>query len=112
MDTPQLTSELLTGAAAALGRADAVLGPAFDGGYWAIGLNRADPRVFDGVPMSSPLTGAAQRTRLRRLGLEVAELPPLRDVDTIGDALAVGALAPSTRFAARLGELGLTTAAA
>lgn len=112
MDTPQLTTALLSDATTRLATADAVLGPAFDGGYWAIGLNRADARVFEGVPMSSPLTGAAQRARLRALGLEVASLPPLRDVDTIGDAVAVGALAPATRFAARLGELDLASAAA
>jgi uncharacterized protein len=112
MDTPQLTPAMLADACAALACADAALGPAFDGGYWTIGLNRADARVFDGVPMSSSLTGAAQRARLSALGLEVASLPPLRDVDTIEDALAVGELAPATRFAARLGELGLATAAA
>jgi uncharacterized protein len=112
MDTPQLTPALLAAAAARLESTDAVLGPALDGGYWAIGLGRADTRAFDGVPMSSPLTGTAQLARLRALGLEVASLPPLRDVDTIEDALAVAALAPATRFADRLGALGLASAAA
>ena len=109
--TPQLTAPLLEQAASLLTTADAVLGPALDGGYWAIGLREADPSAFDGVPMSTPLTGALQRRRLRRLGLRVAPLPPLRDVDTIDDAVAVAASAPATRFAAGLRALGLEAAA-
>jgi uncharacterized protein len=107
MDTPQLTPTLLAAAAGRLERADAVLGPAQDGGYWTIGLRAADGRAFEGVPMSTARTGAEQRARLRALGLKVAMLPPLRDVDTIEDAVAVGAMAPATRFAARLAAMGL-----
>ncbi|MBK9179739.1 MAG: TIGR04282 family arsenosugar biosynthesis glycosyltransferase [Acidimicrobiales bacterium] len=101
MDTPQVTPTLLGHALAALSRpgVDAVLGPAHDGGYWAIGLRRAVPGVFDGVPMSRPDTGTAQRRRLEQLGLGVAELPTLHDVDDVHDLRAVAAAAPGTRFA-------------
>jgi rSAM/selenodomain-associated transferase 1 len=102
MDTPQVTAELLAEGLAALGRGPAVFGPADDGGYWAIGLRRADPRVFAGVPMSSATTGARQLERLHALGLGVERLPALRDVDDIDDAHAVAALAPASRFAAAL----------
>ncbi|MDP9385515.1 MAG: DUF2064 domain-containing protein, partial [Actinomycetota bacterium] len=107
MDTPQLTPELLEEGLSALdeGAAGAVVGDAEDGGYWAIGLRAADARVFAGVPMSSDTTGAAQRARLAELGLAVADLPPLLDVDTIEDARAVAAVAPGTRFAAELAEV-------
>jgi len=110
MDTPQLTRALLAGALERLGDPanDAVLGPTPDGGYWAIGLGAADPSVFDGVPMSTPQTGAAQRARLVELGLRTAQLRTLRDVDTFEDATAVAALAPWTRFAATLELLGVT----
>src|SRR5207245_9051896 len=53
MDTPQLTVELLdhaTGTLLAPG-VDAVIGPAYDGGWWSIGLRRPDPRVFLGIHM-------------------------------------------------------------
>jgi rSAM/selenodomain-associated transferase 1 len=102
MDTPQVTPDLLQRGLRALATpgTDAVLGLATDGGYWAIGLRRPDPRAFLGVPMSRADTGAAQRARLAELGLVVRELPVLRDVDTIADATAVAALAPGTRFAA------------
>ena len=104
MDTPQLTRAQLAGALERLDEpgVDAVLGPTPDGGYWAIGLSAPDPVVFDGVPMSTPHTGAAQRARLSELGLRTELLAPLRDVDTFDDAVAVAALAPWTRFAAML----------
>lgn len=102
MDTPQVTPALLSWSLARLEQADAALGLAPDGGYWAIGLRRSDPRAFLGVPMSTPVTGAAQFARLRALGLRVDLLPALRDVDGIADALAVAAVAPASRFAATL----------
>jgi uncharacterized protein len=107
MDTPQVTpGELARGLGVLLSPGiDAVLGAALDGGYWAIGLRVTDERAFDGVPMSTGTTGARQRRRLRELGMAVAELRPLRDVDTIDDARAVAATAPSTRFAATLRSL-------
>jgi rSAM/selenodomain-associated transferase 1 len=108
MDTPQLSPALLNGAIRTL-RApgcDAVLGPAADGGYWAIGLRAPRDEVFAGVPMSTRATCEAQRRRLDVLGLRRRELAELRDVDTIEDARAVAALAPRTRFAAALRRCG------
>ena len=104
MDTPQVTSALLDLACTVLEQpdTDAVLGPAEDGGWWAIGLRRADPAVFRGVRMSRPDTGTQQLARLGALGLRTATLCGLRDVDTVDDALAVAALAPDTRFAAAI----------
>jgi glycosyltransferase A (GT-A) superfamily protein (DUF2064 family) len=99
MDTPQVTPELLT---VDFSGCDAYFGPAEDGGFWALGLARPDPGLLRGVPMSTPVTGAAQRERLVSAGLRVRDLPPLRDVDTAADARAVAALAPHGRFAARL----------
>jgi uncharacterized protein len=98
MDTPQVTPGLLT---VDWQGADAVFGPAVDGGFWALGLRVPDPALLRGVPMSTPRTGAIQRARLLAAGLHVTDLPQLRDVDTAADALAVARQAPRTRFAAR-----------
>ena len=108
-DTPQLTPAILDRALAALESpgVDAVLGPAADGGYWTLGLRRPDPRVFDGVPMSSPETGSVQLSRLLELGMRVARLEQLRDVDTIDDARAVAREFPGTRFASMFAALGI-----
>lgn len=112
MDTPQATTGVLETAVARLLEpdVDAALGPAPDGGYWAIGLRHPDPAAFEGVPMSTEETGAAQLRRLRELGLRTALLPPLRDVDTIADAHAVAAARPGSAFARELGALGLLAA--
>jgi rSAM/selenodomain-associated transferase 1 len=107
MDTPQLSSGLLRHAAARLmtPAVDAVLGPALDGGYWAIGMRRPSQAAFEGVPMSTSRTGVEQRRRLEELGLRVAVLPPLRDVDTIDDAHAVARACPEGAFALELAAL-------
>ncbi len=107
MDTPQVDAELLERSLARLmaPRTDAVLGHAEDGGWWAIGLRRPDPRAFAGVPMSTAVTGMRQEESLRALGLRTAALPRLRDVDRIEDARAVAAAAPEGRFARALEEV-------
>jgi len=105
MDTPQVTPTMLRGALAVLERRDAVLGPALDGGYWAIGLAAPEPRAFAGVPMSRADTCARQRARLRALGLSWEEREPLRDVDDPAAARAVAATIPGSAFARALGLL-------
>ena len=104
MDTPQVPPALLAEALAELEatRCDAVIGPALDGGYWAIGLRHSSPELFRGVPMSRPNTFEHQLARLHRAGLNVRTLPALQDVDRIADARAVAALAPAGRFAHEL----------
>lgn len=100
MDTPQLDAGLLASACAALDDGSAaVLGPARDGGWWALGLQHPDGALLSGVPTSRDDTGARQLAALRAAGLDVELLPALRDVDTIEDATAVAALAPRGRFA-------------
>jgi hypothetical protein len=99
MDTPQLTPALLNDSLAALERTDAVLGHTDDGGFWAIGLERPLAAAFVGVPMSTAWTGAAQQRRLESLGLQVATLPALNDVDNIDDAIDVAAQAADSHFA-------------
>ncbi len=107
MDTPQVTAALLERSIERLEEpgVDAVIGPAEDGGYWAIGLRVPDRGVFIGVPMSVAGTGAAQRRRLADLRLRTADLPMLRDVDRIEDARAVASAIPGSRFAHALSEV-------
>jgi rSAM/selenodomain-associated transferase 1 len=108
MDTPQVSPGELASALGELARAetDAVLGPARDGGYWAVGMRDPRPQAFIGVPMSEPGTCRAQRARLAELGLSVVELPELRDVDRMEDAIAVAAQSSGGRFARAVAALG------
>ena len=108
MDTPQVTPGLLETVARPLatGEADAVFGPATDGGFWLLGLRRPDPQLILGVPMSADHTGQAQLDRLRAARLRVRQVPELTDVDTAQDAGRVAREAPGSRFAATLAMLG------
>jgi rSAM/selenodomain-associated transferase 1 len=106
MDTPQLRPELLIEAGRRLDSgADAVLGPATDGGFWLIGLARPVPGAFDGVPMSTAHTGAAQRARLHALGCRTACIDPLTDVDDAATARRVAGAVPGSRFAVAVGDI-------
>ncbi|ASU78483.1 DUF2064 domain-containing protein [Actinopolyspora erythraea] len=106
MDTPQVTPELLTDARRTLCRSggpEAVLGPARDGGWWALGLR--DPRaaeVLGLVPMSRSDTGELTGAALTHHGLRVVRLPELSDVDTVEDARRVAELVPNSHFAGAL----------
>jgi uncharacterized protein len=100
MDTPQARPSTLTAALAKLAEVDAVLGPALDGGWWALGLRRpSDAHVLRTVPMSRPDTGARTLDALRDSGLSLSLLPMLSDVDTMVDAALVAKQAPMSRFA-------------
>lgn len=106
MDTPQVGSAHLDSGFGALERSDgAVLGPAVDGGWWALGLLRADRRVFHDIPLSTADTGRAQRERLAELGLGPQLLPTLLDVDQWPDALAVARQHPDGSFGQAVGRL-------
>ncbi len=107
MDTPQVTRSTLEAAIRPLaaGAADAVFGPAADGGFWLLGLRRPDPALLLGVPMSAADTGRAQLARLAGAGLRVRHLPSRTDVDDLGSACTVAAQAPGTRFAAALAPM-------
>jgi len=105
MDTPQLQAADLDDALALLDGHDAALGPAEDGGWWALALRQPGPACFLGVPMSTGTTGRAQHQRLVELGLSVAALPTLRDIDDAGDLAAVAAAHPHLRTSITAGRL-------
>ncbi len=107
MDTPQLAAADLDHAVDRLLEpgTDAVLGPAVDGGYWALGLHRPLLEHVLSVPMSRHDTGTRQLDRLESCGLRVRLLETRRDVDRAADAALVAAEAPHSAFAAALARL-------
>jgi len=112
MDTPQVSAVELDALLGMVAPGEAVLGPAVDGGWWVIGLAGVDPAaVFEGVPMSTPLTGALQRRRLRSLGLAVHRARALRDIDTVADLTEVAVEVPGSRTAAVAASLDLRVVA-
>lgn len=88
-DHPTLPPGHLEEALAALGTADAVLGPTADGGYWAMGVRRrAWPRaarLFEDVPWSTPEVTETTLARADGAGVEVRTVSGWYDVDEPAD---------------------------
>ncbi len=63
---------------------DAVLGPALDGGYWAIGMRKPEPTLFQDMPWSTSRVLDITRERLQSAGMSFQELRELEDVDDLG----------------------------
>ncbi len=85
-DVPGITPASIARAFAALGRCDAVFGPAVDGGYWLVGLKRVQAvpsALFHGVRWSTE--HALSDTMKTLPGARIAQVDILRDVDTVSD---------------------------
>lgn len=92
-DCPGVDRRHITEAFAALDAADVVLGPTLAGGVYLIGLREPQPTLFRGVQWSSAAVPAQLRTRAADARLGARVLRPLRAVETLQDARALGLLA-------------------
>lgn len=108
MDTPQFSlhhvAPLLNDWGTGTVVHDAWLGPASDGGFWALALRRPTGTLIRGVPMSTDTTGAHQYARLRAAGLTTGMLPELRDMDYFSDAVEIAAGMPGTEFSSAVAQ--------
>lgn len=84
-DAPDVDEEVVRGAFDGLDHADVVMGPAEDGGYYLLALARPTPELFDDMPWSTSSVAHLTRQRAALLGLTLAELPSLADVDYADD---------------------------
>lgn len=80
-DCPELNGDILCQAYQALANHDLVLGPAFDGGYYLIGLRQSIPELFMGIAWSTPAVLQQTLEIAQQFDLTIALLPPLGDVD-------------------------------
>lgn len=88
-DCPGLTTKDLDRAFAALEEgADAVFGPASDGGYYLVGLRQPRPGLFSGIDWGSDRVLSQTRSRACELGLDCRLLATRRDLDTPADLQA------------------------
>ena len=88
-DCPDLKAEILAQAFDELSDRDLVLGPAKDGGYYLIGLRRSIPELFDGINWGTSEVFASTRAIAQNLGLNIAVLPILADIDRPEDLLGL-----------------------
>ena len=101
-DSPHISASTITEASRALDRADVVLGPAEDGGYYLIAMRRPYD-VFQGIPMSTSAVLYLTVELAQRRGLEVNlqetlfDIDELPDLERLADLLNTNAsLAPAT----------------
>ncbi|HHP7235236.1 MAG TPA: TIGR04283 family arsenosugar biosynthesis glycosyltransferase [Desulfobacterales bacterium] len=85
-DIPHISAPLLERAFAGLRRHDLVLGPASDGGYYLVGLNRrsqprALPGIFEDIPWGTERVLVTTLEKACLLGLDFQLLEELTDVD-------------------------------
>ena len=86
-DSPDLPTDYIRQAFGFLERdeAEAVFGPAEDGGYYLLGLRRVPQQLFEEIAWSSPEVLRTSLERARLCGLRTALLPLWRDIDTVED---------------------------
>jgi rSAM/selenodomain-associated transferase 1 len=101
-DCPDVSEADVRAAWLALAENDVALGPASDGGYWLVALREPQPGLFARMPWSTDEVLATTLERAEALGLKVALLRTLSDVDTAEDW---------ERFRARDRAAGFTSSA-
>lgn len=80
-DAPSLTSSYLREALRGLDESDAIFGPALDGGYVLLGINRPMAQLFQDIPWGSERVLALSRQRLEAACVPYSLLNPLPDID-------------------------------
>lgn len=82
-DSPTLPGSALSEAVKELSRLGerVVLGPSEDGGYYLIGMKRAEAGVFQQIAWSTESVFAETVQRVSEMGMELVQLPKWYDVD-------------------------------
>jgi rSAM/selenodomain-associated transferase 1 len=84
-DGPSLPSEYIHQAVQLLDSLDVVYGPSDDGGYYLVGLNEPQPKLFSDIQWSTAQVMEQSLARAKAENLRVALLPEWYDVDTADD---------------------------
>lgn len=84
-DCLMLTERHIQQAYDALTTTDVVIGPATDGGYYLLGMNRLHPFLFENMPWSQPELRQRTEEALVQHGLRFERLEELTDIDEWDD---------------------------
>jgi rSAM/selenodomain-associated transferase 1 len=86
-DSPDLPNRLIQASFRLMltQRADLVLGPCPDGGYYLIAAKKLYPELFSDIPWSTDKVLATTLTKAAELSLKTELLPPWNDLDTFQD---------------------------
>ena len=88
-DCPGLNEQIITKAFKALDDTDVVIGPAFDGGYYLLGLNKLHSFLFEDIQWSTAQVLPATIEKCRHHQLSVSLLQQLHDIDEEKDLIHV-----------------------
>jgi uncharacterized protein len=91
-DCLELTSSTITNAFKQLMTHNAVIGPAVDGGYYLLGMNKLHPEIFKGKSWSTSSVFADTILNFKNLKLRFSKLEMLSDIDDEHDLLKSGKL--------------------
>ncbi len=80
-DCPEVDTAIIRTGLEKLTSHDLVLGPAADGGYYLIGLKRPATPLFDDIDWGTGRVLAQTLVKAESLGLTIALLPVLHDID-------------------------------
>ena len=89
-DVPQITNKILLQVHARLVEKQPIIGPASDGGFYLLGLNRMVPGIFAGVDWGSRQVIARVCQNFQHLGMALSHCSELRDIDNWDDLCWLG----------------------
>lgn len=84
-DCPQLSSELIQQAFSKLDQHEVVIGPAEDGGYYLLGMQKVYPELFLDMTWSTANVLTQTTARLKQSNTSYALLDTLSDIDYLAD---------------------------
>ena len=84
-DLPDLNAEIINHGFEKLNENDTVFGPAEDGGYYLIGMNKLLRFVFENKQWSTNDLLFVTKNELQEANYSIAELTTLNDIDTLDD---------------------------
>lgn len=84
-DCYELSGSIIIQAFEALRSADAVIGPAYDGGYYLLGMKKLYPPLFENKNWSTATVASDTIGDFDALHLQYARLPLLNDIDREDD---------------------------
>ena len=93
-DCPGVTPDILDQAFTLLRNQNLVLGPATDGGYYLIGLRRPIAELFMDIDWGTETVLRQTLAATEQVGVNIAWLPPLSDIDTPEDLSVWEAMQP------------------
>jgi len=84
-DCLEITSKIINESFSKLESTDVVIGPAKDGGYYLLGLNKLVPSLFNDMPWSEPHLFEETIKKIEKDKFNYKLLPILSDVDYLED---------------------------